>query len=103
VNISGDNPESGYTLLGFYMPGMPHWLELSPTICHTMETLLCKRPVYANRYTANAVDTPTHEMIHASASPRQRRRRHGRGAVRPAQPFVPRRPLPRGKAAADAE
>jgi hypothetical protein len=64
-NISGDNPESGYTLLGFYMPAMPHWLELSPTICHTMETLLYKRPEYANRYTANAVDTLTHEMIHA--------------------------------------
>lgn len=47
------------------MPAMPHWLELSPTICHTMETLLYKRPVYANRCTANAVDTLTHEMIHA--------------------------------------
>jgi len=91
VNISGDNPESGYTLLGFYMPGMPHWLELSPTICHTMETLLCKRPVYANRYTANAVDTPTHEMIHAlgvtsaTATPPRSRRCSTGSALRPAQ------------------
>ena len=64
-NIAGDNPESGYTVLGFFTPLMPHWLELSPGICRTMETLLYKRPQYANRYTANAVDTLTHEMIHA--------------------------------------
>ena len=64
-NISGDNPESGYTILGFWASAMPHWLQLSPGICHTMETLLYKRPEFPNRYTANAVDTLTHEMIHA--------------------------------------
>jgi hypothetical protein len=64
-NISGDNPESGYTILGFWAPAMPHWLQLSPGICHTMETLLYKRPAFPNRYTANAVDTLTHEMVHA--------------------------------------
>ncbi len=63
--ISGDNPESFYSLLGFWMPAMPRWLELSPGICHTMETLLYNRPRFANRFTANAVDTLTHEMIHA--------------------------------------
>jgi hypothetical protein len=65
TNISGGNPESGYTLLGFWKPAMPRWLQLSPGICHTMETLLYKRPEYSNRYTATAVDTLTHEMIHA--------------------------------------
>jgi hypothetical protein len=64
-NISGDNPETGYTILGFWTPAMPHWLQLSPGICHTMETLLYKRPAFPNRYTANAVDTLTHEMMHA--------------------------------------
>ena len=44
---------------------MPHWLQLSPGICHTMETLVYHRPLYSNRLTANAVDTLTHEMIHA--------------------------------------
>jgi hypothetical protein len=63
--ISGDNPESFYSLLGFWMPAMPRWLELSPGICHTMETLLYNRPRFANGFTANAVDTLTHEMIHA--------------------------------------
>jgi len=63
--ISGDNPENFYSVLGFYTPAMPHWLELSPRICNAMETLLYKRPRYANRFTANAVDTLTHEMIHA--------------------------------------
>ena len=64
-NISGDNPESVYTTLGFWTPDMPHWLQLSPGICHTMEVLLYHRPLYPNRYIANAVDTLTHEMIHA--------------------------------------
>jgi hypothetical protein len=63
--ISGDNPESYYSVLGFFLPSMPHWVNLSPGICHTMETLIYHRPHYANIYTANAVDTLTHEMIHA--------------------------------------
>src|SRR5581483_2100179 len=65
THIVGENPESGYTVLGFWMPSMPHWLELSPGICRTMETLVYHRPRYANRFTANGVDTLTHEMIHA--------------------------------------
>jgi len=65
ANIVGENPESGYTVLGFWMPSMPHWLELSPGICRTMETLVYHRPRYANRFTANGVDTLTHEMVHA--------------------------------------
>ncbi len=63
--ISGDNPENFYSVLGFWAPAMPHWLQLSPRICNAMETLVYKRPRYANRFTANAVDTLTHEMIHA--------------------------------------
>jgi hypothetical protein len=63
-NISGDNPESAYSTLGFWKPTMPHWLHLSPGICRTMETLIYKRPQFANRFTANAVDTLTHEMLH---------------------------------------
>jgi len=63
--ISGDNPENFYSVLGFWAPAMPHWLQLSPRICDAMETLVYKRPRYANRFTANAVDTLTHEMIHA--------------------------------------
>ena len=65
ANITGENPESQYSLLGFWAPQLPHWLELSPGICRTMETLVYHRPRYANRFTANAVDTLTHEMIHA--------------------------------------
>jgi hypothetical protein len=65
ANVSGVNPESGYTVLGFFLPAMPHWVHLSPGICNTFETLLYHRPRFANIYTANAVDTLTHEMIHA--------------------------------------
>jgi hypothetical protein len=64
-SIAGENPESRYSILGFWDPSMPHWLELSPGICNTLETLTYKRPKFANRFTANAVDTLTHEMIHA--------------------------------------
>jgi hypothetical protein len=64
-NISGDNPESQYSTLGFWNSTMPHWIELSPGICHTAEVLLYHRPAYPNRFTANAVDTLTHEMLHA--------------------------------------
>ncbi len=66
ANISGQNPESAYTILGFHLFGsMPHWVDLSPGICHTFETLLYHRPKFANVVTANALDTLTHEMIHA--------------------------------------
>ena len=44
---------------------MPHWLHLSPGTCRAMETLLHKRPTYPNVYTADAVDTLTHELMHA--------------------------------------
>jgi hypothetical protein len=64
-NISGDNPESGYSTLGFYRLSMPHWVHLSPGICHTFETLVYHRPKYTNVHTADALDTLTHEMIHA--------------------------------------
>lgn len=63
--INGDNPESAYSTLGFWSPTMPHWVNLSPAICRAMETLLYHRPRYANAIEANAVDTLTHEMIHA--------------------------------------
>jgi hypothetical protein len=63
--ISGDPGDSYYTELGFYNPAMPHWIHLSPTICRGIETLLYHRPQYPNRILANAVDTVTHEMIHA--------------------------------------
>jgi hypothetical protein len=66
ANISGQNPESAYTILGFHLfDSMPHWVDLSPGICHTFETLLYHRPKFANVVTANALDTLTHEMIHA--------------------------------------
>jgi hypothetical protein len=65
TNISGDNPESTYSLLGFWMPQMPRWINLSPGICRSMETLLYHRPQYPNAITADGVDTLTHEMIHA--------------------------------------
>jgi hypothetical protein len=63
--ISGDPGDSYYALLGFYDPAMPHIVNLSPTICRGIETLLYHRPAYPNRILANAVDTVTHEMIHA--------------------------------------
>ncbi len=64
-NISGDNPESTYSTLGLWTDLLPHWVNLSPSICHTFETLIYHRPEYANVFTANALDTLTHEMIHA--------------------------------------
>ena len=48
-----------------WSPGQPHWLHLSPGVCRGLQTLLSNKPVYANRITANAVDTLTHEMLHA--------------------------------------
>jgi len=63
--ISGDSGDGYYSLLGFYSPLMPHWIHLSPNVCRGIETLLYHRPLYPNRILANAVDTVTHEMIHA--------------------------------------
>lgn len=63
--ISGDPGDTYYSTLGFYSPLMPHWIHLSPTVCRGIETLLYHRPQYPNRIVANAVDTVTHEMIHA--------------------------------------
>ena len=51
--------------LAFWSPDMPHWINLSPTTCRAIETLLRNRPHYANIYTADAVQTLTHEMMHA--------------------------------------
>ena len=44
---------------------MPHWVHLSPPTCPAMETLLRNRPEYPNVYTAEAVTTLTHELVHA--------------------------------------
>lgn len=63
--ISGDPGDAYYSTLGFYNPTMPHWVDLSPTVCRGIETLLYHRPLHANRIVADAVDTVTHEMIHA--------------------------------------
>lgn len=63
--ISGDSGDSLYSTLGLYNPSMPHWIHLSPGICRAIETLLYHRPATPNKYIAAAVDTVTHEMIHA--------------------------------------
>jgi hypothetical protein len=54
-----------YSTTALYSPRLPHWVHLSPAICRAMETLLRNRPVYPNIYTADAVTTLTHEMVHA--------------------------------------
>jgi hypothetical protein len=64
-SVSDDSGDGVYTILGFYEPAMPHWVQLSPAVCRAFETLLYHRPVYPNRFTANAVETLTHEMMHA--------------------------------------
>jgi hypothetical protein len=64
-NVSGDSGDTIYSTLAFWSPLMPHWVHLSPAVCRAMETLLYHRPQYANRITANAVQTLTHEMMHA--------------------------------------
>src|SRR5262249_22249964 len=57
---------SDHDTAGFWEPAMPHWLHLSPSICHSMETLLRHRPAYPNVVTANAVETLAHELMHAT-------------------------------------
>jgi hypothetical protein len=44
---------------------MPRWINLSPGICRSIETLLYHRPRYPGPITADGMDTLTHEMIHA--------------------------------------
>lgn len=63
--VSGDAGDGVYTKLGFFMPAMPHWIQLSPRVCRSFETLLHNRPAYPNAITANAVETLTHEVMHA--------------------------------------
>jgi hypothetical protein len=72
--VSGDNPmtDGGYSTLAFWSPLLPHWINLSPGICRGIETLVHHRPKYPNRYTADAVETVTHEMMHAIGVNRQR-------------------------------
>jgi hypothetical protein len=64
-SVSGAGSDGIYTTLGFYWPVMPHWVQLSPTVCRALETLIYHRPQYPNRFTANAAETLTHEMMHA--------------------------------------
>lgn len=63
--VSGDSGDGIYSTLGFYWPGMPHWINLSPNVCRGIETLLYHRPRYANATIATDLDTVTHEMVHA--------------------------------------
>jgi hypothetical protein len=65
VNVGGDSGDRVYSTLAFFAPLMRHWVQLSPTVCRAMEPLLYHRPRFANRFTANAVETLTHEMMHA--------------------------------------
>lgn len=64
-SVSGDGDDGLYSTLAFWEPAMPHFIELSPRVCRAMETLLHHRPRYPNRFTANAVETLTHELMHA--------------------------------------
>lgn len=63
--ISGDSGDGIFATYGLYLPYMPHWVHLSPATCRGIETLLYHRPRVPNRIIAFAVDTVTHEMIHA--------------------------------------
>lgn len=64
-SVSGDSGDGYYEELGFYLFSMPHWIDLSPSICRAISTLLNNRPQYPNRIIANGMDTLTHEMVHA--------------------------------------
>ena len=63
--VSGDSGDGLYTTRGFFRPAMPHWVQLSPGVCRAFDTLLYHRPGFPNRLTAEAVETLTHEMMHA--------------------------------------
>ena len=65
AHISGDDPNGQYETLGFYDGDMPHWLHLNPHICQALETLAYHRPAQPTATIADALDTLTHETIHA--------------------------------------
>jgi hypothetical protein len=54
-----------YATSGLFMDDMPHWVHLSPGTCRSLETLLHHRPKFPNVYTADALETLTHEVMHA--------------------------------------
>jgi hypothetical protein len=64
-SVSGDSGDGFYSTLGIYYELMPHWIHLSPRVCRAVETLLHHRPAYPNRFTSDAVETITHEAMHA--------------------------------------
>jgi hypothetical protein len=63
--VSGDSGDGLYATTGFFLPRMPHWINLSPDVCRGLETLLYHRPRYPNRIIAFDLSTVTHEMVHA--------------------------------------
>ena len=63
--VSGDGSDTAYETIAFWSPAMPHWVHLSPQICHAFETLLDHRPRYPNVITADAVETLAHETMHS--------------------------------------
>ena len=63
--MSGDGNDTAYETIAFWSPAMPHWVHLSPEICHAFETLLDHRPRYPNVITADAVETLAHETMHS--------------------------------------
>jgi hypothetical protein len=63
--VSGDGNDTAYETIAFWSPAMPHWVQLSPQICHAFETLLDHRPRYPNVITADAVETLAHETMHS--------------------------------------
>jgi hypothetical protein len=63
--VSGDGGDTAYETIAFWTPSMPHWVHLSPEICHAFETLLNHRPRYPNVITADAVETLAHETMHS--------------------------------------
>jgi hypothetical protein len=63
-NVSG-NGDPYYTTLAFWSRSEPHWIELSPGVCRGIETLLYHRPRFPNAILADAIETVTHEMMHA--------------------------------------
>jgi len=65
ASVNGDEADSVYSTLGFWQSSQPHWIHLAPTTCRALQTLLTSRPRYANASLASAVNTLTHELIHA--------------------------------------
>jgi hypothetical protein len=57
--------DSIYSTYGLFVHEMPHWVHLSPGTCRAIETLLHSRPQFPNVYTADALETLTHEIMHA--------------------------------------